>query len=120
VHHDAGAHRFVGAVVRRGVAIVGERPQTGVRIAIERPREGGPPWSYAGSAFVPDATFPVQVTVSEVGIVEVVLSTSQDTGAAAPGDLAEKIRLIVRAVYRQGVSDGEPPAFRINRWRADK
>ena len=102
------------------MAIVGERPQTGVRIAIERPRESTPPWSYVGSAFVPDATFPVQVTVSDVGLVDVALSPSQDAGAAAPADLAEKIRLIVRAVYRQGVSDNEPPAFRIVRWRADK
>jgi hypothetical protein len=107
-------------VLRRLVAIVGERPQTGVRIAIERPREGGPPWSYAGSAFLPDASFSVQVTVSAEGAVEVALGPSQDSGAPAPADLAEKIRLIVRAVYKQGTADQEPPAFRIVRWRADK
>jgi hypothetical protein len=101
------------------VAIVGERPQTGVRIAIERPREGGPPWAYAGSAFLPDASFSARVTVSEAGEVDVTLS-SEEGGGAPPPDLAEKIRLIVRTVYRQAKSDGEPPAFRIVRWRADK
>ena len=105
----------------RLVAIVGERPLTGVRIAIERPREGGPPWSYAGSAFLPDAAFSAQVTVSEAGDVEVVLEPDpSERGEAPPSDLAEKIRLIVRTIYKQAKTDGEPPAFRINRWRADK
>jgi hypothetical protein len=35
-------------------------------------------------------------------------------------DLAEKVRLIVRAVYRQAKADDEPPAWRILRWRGDK
>jgi hypothetical protein len=105
------------------VAIVGERPQTGVRIAIERPREGGPPWCYSGTAFVPDAGFPVEVTVSVEGEVEVALRPSAEGDGSPshpPSDLAEKIRLIVRTAYRQAKSDGEPPAFRIVRWRADK
>jgi hypothetical protein len=108
------------------VAIVGERPLTGVRIAIERPRDGGPPWNYSGSAFLPDASFLANVTVTESGEVEVVLRPPTDErGAEPPSDLAEKIRLIVRTVYRQAKSDGElafhrPPPFRIVRWRADK
>jgi hypothetical protein len=106
------------------VAIVGERPQTGVRIAIERPRTDGPPWQYGGTAALSDAVFPVRVTVSENGDVDVVLSLANEpaeaTGSAPPADLAEKIRLIVRTVYRQAKSDGEPPAFRIVRWRADR
>ena len=102
----------------RLVAIVGERPLTGVRIAIERPREGGPPWNYSGSAFLPDASFSAKVAVTEAGDVEVALT--DERGGAPPSDLAEKIRLIVRTVYKQAKSDGEPPAFRIVRWRADK
>jgi hypothetical protein len=102
------------------VAIVGERPETGVRIAIERPREGGPPWAYTGTASLPDAVHPVQVTVAETGDVGVVLAPSQEGGSAPPSDLAEKIRLIVRAAYRQAKSDDEPPAFRIVRWRGEK
>lgn len=102
------------------MAIVGERPETGVRIAIERPREGGAPWSYAGTASLPDAAFPVSVVVSEGGEVDVTLAAAEDSGAAPPSDLAEKIRLIVRAAYRQAKADEEAPAFRIVRWRADK
>ena len=102
----------------RPVAIVGERPLTGVRIAIERPREGGPPWNYAGSAFLPAASFSATVTVSEAGDVDVALA--DERGGPPPSDLAEKIRLIVRTIYKQAKADGEPPAFRIVRWRADK
>ncbi len=102
------------------MGIVGERPETGVRIAIERPRDGGPPWSYAGAATLPDAAFPAVVVVSDAGEVDVTLAPSEDGGTAPPADLAEKIRLIVRAAYRQAKTDGEPPAFRIVRWRADK
>ena len=99
------------------MAIIGERPETGVRIAIERPREGGPPWSYAGAAVLPQASYPVRVTVSEAGEVGVMLAPAPD-GSTPPGDLAEKVRLIVRTVYRQAKSDDEPPAWRIIRWRA--
>jgi hypothetical protein len=103
------------------VAIVGERPQSGVRIAIERPREGGPPWSYAGAAYLPDAGYPLRVTVSADGDVDVALSpsTAQDGATAAPpADLDDKVRLLVRAVYRQSQAANEPPARRIVRWRA--
>ncbi len=106
------------------VSIVGERPQSGVRIAIERPRTDGPPWTYAGTAALPGAIFPVRVTVSEIGDVDVVLAAASEpaleSGVMPPSDLAEKIRLIVRTVFRQAKSDGEPPAFRIVRWRADR
>jgi hypothetical protein len=100
------------------VAIIGERPETGVRIAIERPREGGPPWSYAGAAVLPDASYPLRVTVSEAGEVGVELAPAVDPASAPPADLAEKVRLIVRTVYRQAKADDEPPAWRIVRWRA--
>jgi hypothetical protein len=103
-----------------GVAIVGERPETGVRIAIERPREGGPPWAYAGTAALPDAIFPVEVTVGSEGEVAVVLAPARESGIAPPADLAEKIRLIVRTAYRQAKTDDEAPAFRIVRWRGEK
>ena len=106
------------------VSIVGERPQSGVRIAIERPRTEGPPWSYDGTAALPAAIFPVRVTVSDIGEVDVLLSPASEpapeSGVMPPADLAEKIRLIVRTVFRQAKSDGEPPAFRIVRWRADR
>lgn len=100
------------------MAIIGERPESGVRIAIERPREGGPPWAYAGAVALPDASFPLRVTVSEGGEVGVELAPSTDGASAPPPELAEKVRLIVRAVYRQAKAEDEPPAWRIVRWRA--
>jgi hypothetical protein len=92
------------------MAIVGDRPETGVRIAIERARDGGPPWTYDGAAATPDATVPIRVVVLEDGTVTV----------EAPADLVEKVRLIVRAAYKQARADGEPPAWRIVRWRGEK
>jgi hypothetical protein len=38
----------------------------------------------------------------------------------APVDLPEKVRLIVRTVFKQASADGEPPAWKINRWRGEK
>jgi hypothetical protein len=89
-----------------------------VRIAIERSREGGPPWSYAGAAVLPDASYPLAVTVSEAGEVGVELAPATGGDHPPPADLAEKVRLIVRTVYRQAKADDEAPAWRIVRWRA--
>jgi len=47
------------------------------------------------------------------------VSPSED-GAPPPGDLAEKVRLIVRTVYRQAKADDQAPAWRIVRWRGEK
>jgi hypothetical protein len=96
------------------VAIAGERPESGIRIAVERPRDGGPPWTYAGAVHAPDASHALTVVVAEDGAVTV------DVEPGAPSDLAEKVRLLVRAAYRQAKADGEAPARRIVRWRGDK
>ena len=79
-----------------------------MRIAIERPRDGGPPWRYEGFVHTPDASANVVVIVTENGEVTV------------EGPEAEKVRLIVRTVFKQAKSDGEPPARRIVRWRGEK
>jgi len=99
--------------------VTGDRPESGVRIAIERSREPSPPWSYEGAVVTPDRTLRARVVVRADGEVEVFL---EDSGhpSELPGDLAEKVRLIVRAAYRQAKADGEPPARRITRWRGDK
>lgn len=99
--------------------IAGDRPETGVRIQIERDRSReDPPFRYAGSAHLPDASFPVAVVVDGAG--EVTVTVSPAPGAEPPADLAEKVRLIVRTVYRQAKADDEPPAWRIVRWRGEK
>lgn len=103
------------------MAIAGERPESGVRIRIERDKSReDPPWSYTGSAQLPDANFPLVVGVTAEGEVTVQLSPEVTTAAAPPADLAEKVRLIVRTVYRQAKGDGEAPAWRIVRWRGEK
>lgn len=102
------------------VPIAGDRPESGVRIALEREKDKGPPFDYRGAAHVPDASFPADVTVSEGGDVDVRLAPDTASGAAPPPDLAEKVRLIVRTAYRQAKADGEPPAWRIVRWRGEK
>lgn len=103
------------------VPIVGDRPETGVRIHIERDKSHEePPWSYAGAAHVPDASFPITVTVDGEGEVVVNVARASSGAAPPPSDLAEKVRLIVRAAYRQAKTDDEPPAWRIVRWRGEK
>ena len=98
------------------MAVGGERPETGVRILIERDAaRPDPPWRYAGAAHLPQETFRVTVDVDAEG--EVVVRVLDE---GAPPDLPEKVRLIVRAVFRQAKADGQPPAWRIVRWRGDK
>lgn len=103
------------------MAIAGERPETGVRIAIERDKTlASAPFFYRGAAFLPDATFPLEVTVTATGDVAVALNSDPTTGAAAASDLSEKVRLIVRTVYKQAVANEVAPPWRIVRWRGEK
>lgn len=99
----------------------GNRPETGVRIHVERDKSReDAPWNYAGAAHLPEASFPLTVSVSAEGDVAVTLAPSTDGTTPPPADLAEKVRLIVRTVYRQAKADDEAPAWRIVRWRGEK
>ena len=101
--------------------VTGERPESGVRIEIARAKRAGPeahdagPWIYEGAAHTPDTSVPIRVTVSEGGEVEVVVASDE-----VVGDLAERVRLIVRTAHKQAKADGEPPPLRITRWRGNK
>jgi hypothetical protein len=104
------------------VPIAGERPESGFRVEIARSRAPGaeaPPWLYEGAAHLPDASFPLRVALAADGAADVTLEADAG-GAAPPGDLVEKVRLIVRTAYRQARADDEPPAWRIVRWRGEK
>jgi hypothetical protein len=95
------------------VGIVGGHPESGVRVDMARPMEGGPPWRYEGEAKTPRATFRLTAEVSAEGTVSV------DLPPGAPPGLADKVRLVARAVWKHAREDDIPPPRRIVRWRAD-
>jgi hypothetical protein len=95
--------------------IVGDHPESGVRFVLERPRGGGPPFHYQGSAFTPDARFALDAVVDDAGAVTV---TARD---GAPADVIEKARLMLRTLHRQAKTDGDgAPPRKIVRWRGEK
>jgi hypothetical protein len=93
------------------MGIVGESPESGVRITVERPRDGGPPWVYRGEAVTASARYAVTATVSTTGEVGVEL------GADAPAGLDSRVRLVLRAAWKHAGTGGAPPPSRISRWR---
>lgn len=99
--------------------VAGERPESGVRIVLERARGEAPPFPYTGQAHVPSASYALRAVVAEDGQVEVTLDAAPGD-AEPPADLAEKVRLIVRTVAKQAKSDGVAPPLRIVRWRGEK
>lgn len=102
------------------MAIVGDRPSSGVRVALARGREAsGVACVYDGFAHTPDASFPVHVRVAEDASVEVTVAAGATT-ADPPAGLGEKVRLLVRAAVKQAMADDEPPPLRITRWRGEK
>jgi hypothetical protein len=96
------------------MGIVGHHPETGVRIDVQRNGAGGPPWRYEGEAVTPRARFRVAARIAEDGQVFVELA------ADAPPGLAEKLRLLVRAVWKHAREDEAAPPRHIVRWRADR
>jgi hypothetical protein len=103
------------------MSIVGSTPESGVRIDVARPREGGPPWHYAGEAVTASARFPLKATVSvEGGVVVDLPGEAAGEGAGSGTDgVAERVRLLLRAAYKHAREDGQPPPRRIVRWRAE-
>lgn len=99
------------------MSIVGEKPESGMRITLERPRDENPPWIYAGAIELPDLRLAIRVVVSAEGDVTVTADPADPAAPPLSADLGERVRLLVRTAYRQAKSDGEPPARRIVRWR---
>jgi hypothetical protein len=92
------------------VPIVGDKPERGVRIVLERHPGGEPPWAYTGAAITPIAEHPLSARLDADGTVHV-------DAPAAPPELAVRARLILRTAFRQAAAAGEPPPRRIVRWR---
>lgn len=95
------------------MGIVGQHPERGVRVDLERP-EGGPPWAYRGEAVTPADRFALQATIGAAGEVGV------DLDPRAPPGLVDRVRLLLRAAWKHAMDEGAPPPRRIVRWRADR
>jgi hypothetical protein len=97
------------------MAIVGDHPESGLRFVLERAHDAKTPWIYRGDAFTPDARHPLVVEVTEDGEVRV------DAAPDAPPELAEKTRLLFRALFKQAKdSPGGAPPRKVVRWRGEK
>jgi hypothetical protein len=96
------------------LGIVGDHPESGVRIDVQRPVGAGPPWSYAGEAVTPTERFRIEALVTADGAVTVQLADG------APAGLAEKARLLLRAAVKHAREEEADPPRRIVRWRAER
>lgn len=95
------------------MGIVGERPESGLRIDVERPLGGASPWRYAGEAVTATERFRIETCVDSAGAVTV------EVEQGAPQGLTERVRLLVRAAVKHARDEGADPPRRIVRWRAD-
>jgi hypothetical protein len=106
------------------MGIVGRNPESGMRLILERVREEGPPWAYAGAAYTPRSTHALRVVVEVDGAVAVEVEgpTSEppggpSSGELAPADLVQKTRQMVRAAYKHAHDAKQPPPRQIHRWK---
>lgn len=93
------------------MGIIGERPESGVRVTLTR--DATDTGTYRGDATTPTERHPIRVTVGKADAVEVTI----EGPAASDEPLAEKVRLIVRTVIRHARADGRPLPRSIQRWR---
>jgi len=98
------------------MAIVGPRPESGVRIDLERAAAGGPPWRYDGKVTTPTAEFSLRARVSVEGAVAI--EAPPESVPALPAGVEQKAKLLLRAAWKHAEADGAPPPRRILRWRA--
>jgi len=95
------------------MAIIGERPESGMRLDIARPRGVAAPFRYEGSMTTPNDKTPLVASIDAAGEVEV-------TGAGLDEDTIEKVRLLIRAACKHARTEDRPPPLRIQRWRGPK
>jgi hypothetical protein len=98
------------------MGIVGDHPESGVRIDVQRDRLGGPPWRYEGEAATPGERFPLRAVVEADGSVAVELGGDATPARSA---LAERVRLMMRAAWKHGQESAAAPPRRIVRWRPE-
>jgi len=95
--------------------ITGGPPRSGFRVTLER--DAGAPLVYRGTVALPTAELGVVAEVADDLSVSVTLEPAPPDSPLETTALAEKVRLLVRQVVRQG--EGEP-ARKIVRWRGEK
>ncbi len=93
------------------MGIVGKHPESGVRLLLERSREGGPPWTYDGAAYTPTSIHPMRVIVQSDGTVEIECDDSP------PRELVQRARQMVRTAYKHATDQAHAPPRQIHRWR---
>lgn len=90
------------------MAIVGEAPTHGVRLRLVLQRGER---RYEGTATTPGSQWAVQATVDET-------SAAVDVQTAAPAEIAEWIRRVVRIAARDAAAETMALPRVIQRWRA--
>lgn len=93
------------------MSIVGRNPESGMRLVLERPREGGPPWTYVGAAYTPNTSHPLRVIVQSDGTVDVEVEDVTSRG------LIQRAKQMVRAAYKHAADQDQAPPREIQRWR---
>jgi hypothetical protein len=93
------------------MSIVGRNPESGMRLMLERPSEGGPPWTYEGAAYTPSSSHPMRVTVQSDGTVDVEVEDATSRG------LIQHAKQMVRAAYKHAADQAQAPPRQIHRWR---
>jgi hypothetical protein len=107
------------------MGIIGEHPESGVRLDVERPVLGGPPWRYEGEAVTPTGRHRVVVDVESDGTVQVRTGEADSPltpfrGRGPETQTWEVLRLIMRAVWKHAHAEGAPPPRRVVRWRPNR
>lgn len=87
-----------------------------MRIVLDRPRDGGPPWRYEGAVLTPTQRFGVTAVVAAGGEVSVELEGDP------PRDLPLRVKTMIRAAHKHARDEAAtappPPPRQIHRWRA--
>jgi len=87
--------------------VIGDKPTHGVRLRLVLGRSKR---AYEGAATTPRAQWDVRADVDEARV---------EVKTAAPAEIAEWIRRVVRIAARNAAAEGMPLPRVIQRWRAD-
>src|SRR5271156_1702788 len=101
------------------MGIVGDRPEDGLRVSLERPREGGPPWVYRGEVVMPTGRFETHAVVTADGATTVTVTAGGGGDERLAERLAHRVKLLLRSAWKHAHADQSPPPSRLVRWRTE-